>query len=432
MADNVTNPRSNYDLFVFGDSLSDIGNIYQKTARFYPLSPPYDNGRFSNGPIAAETLAKDLGLKLSLQTDFAIGGAYTGRQNVGDTGPFKFGGVLDELDQFKANAAALGADAQDLYMVWAGANDLQNISPATPAGVLATIQTAVGNIATTVRTLAASGARDIVVVQTPNLGRTPAATQSGVSANLTAVSLAFNAALKTGLDALKATLPSGTNVILSNLFPVSEKVARNPKAFGFTNITSPYLVNSAPTNPKANPDKFFFWDSFHPTTRAHSLFANKFQSSVVSGITGSVTRNGTSKADTLVGFSGNDTLTGYGKNDRLIGNAGNDRLVGGLGKDTLTGGRGADRFIYRLASDGLDQITDFSPQQRDRIDLSQIFKPSTYRQSDRFAAYVNLKQQNGGTLVQVDRNGDAAGGLKSIAFLQNIAASDLGRANFIV
>jgi Ca2+-binding RTX toxin-like protein len=103
-----------------------------------------------------------------------------------------------------------------------------------------------------------------------------------------------------------------------------------------------------------------------------------------------------------------------------------------LGNDTLTGGRGADRFIYRSANDGVDQITDFSPQQRDRIDLSQIFKPSTYHQSDRFAAYVNLVQQNGGTLVQVDSNGDAPGGLKPLAFLQNVAASDLRAANFIV
>ena len=127
--DTTAKAQPGYDLFVFGDSLSDIGQLFQKTG----LPPaPYFNGRFSNGPLAVETLASDLGVNISLNTDFAIGGAYSGRQNVNDTATVKFGGVLDQIDQFKAKAATLGADAQDLYFIWAGGNDFLIYLPLQP------------------------------------------------------------------------------------------------------------------------------------------------------------------------------------------------------------------------------------------------------------------------------------------------------------
>src|SRR5437660_8377950 len=46
-------------MVVFGDSLSDVGNVYAATG-----SPPapYYPGRYSNGPIWVERLAANLGL----------------------------------------------------------------------------------------------------------------------------------------------------------------------------------------------------------------------------------------------------------------------------------------------------------------------------------------------------------------------------------
>jgi phospholipase/lecithinase/hemolysin len=413
------------DLFVFGDSLSDIGMIYRQTSKFFPPSPPYDNGRFSNGPVTVETLAKDLGLKLSLKTDFAIGGAYTGRRNTGDIGLLKFGGLLDQVDQFKAKATTLGADAQDLYLIWAGANDLLNLPlNATPTSVAKTIKTAVSNISTAVKALADAGAKNIVVVQTPSLGQVPEAVQTGKTTALTAVSQSFNAALKGAVNGLKTGLPN-SNLILSNLFPLSEQIAQNPATYGFTNSTSPYLVNYTPANPSADASTFFFWDDVHPTTRAHSLFAGALENSIAGKIKTSVTRSSRANSDTLVGFSGND---------KLNGRESSDMLVGGI-EDRLSGGTEADRFVYRSANDGVDLIKDFTPQ-NDHIDLSQIFLRAgnqiSYSQPDRFAAYVRLDQQQGGTLIKVDSNGDAIGGFKPLAFLQSVTASRLSAANFIV
>ena len=61
-------------LFVFGDSLSDSGNISALTGGLIPASPPYFNGRFSNGPIWVEHLAPALGFAFDSATDFALGG----------------------------------------------------------------------------------------------------------------------------------------------------------------------------------------------------------------------------------------------------------------------------------------------------------------------------------------------------------------------
>src|SRR5687768_2236033 len=54
-------------LYVFGDSLSDAGNVQTVTTGLSPLVPPtpgpyYYNGRFSNGPNFAEVLSEGLGL----------------------------------------------------------------------------------------------------------------------------------------------------------------------------------------------------------------------------------------------------------------------------------------------------------------------------------------------------------------------------------
>src|SRR3954464_8627037 len=73
-------PFSN--LVVFGDSLSDIGNIAQAPLINTP-GPYYWNGRFSNGPVYAESLTTGLGLpalKRSTSSggnDYAYGGAKT-------------------------------------------------------------------------------------------------------------------------------------------------------------------------------------------------------------------------------------------------------------------------------------------------------------------------------------------------------------------
>jgi|HubBroStandDraft_2_1064218.scaffolds.fasta_scaffold407822_1 phospholipase/lecithinase/hemolysin len=78
-AANASNFSAEY---VFGDSLSDMGNVYLATAGVEPASP-YVGGQFSNGPVWVQDLAARLGLpaltpSLTGGNDYAFGGATTG------------------------------------------------------------------------------------------------------------------------------------------------------------------------------------------------------------------------------------------------------------------------------------------------------------------------------------------------------------------
>jgi phospholipase/lecithinase/hemolysin len=69
-------------MYVFGDSLSDVGNVYLGSSGSEPASP-YVGGQFSNGPVWVQDLAARLGLpaltpSLAGGTDYAFGGATTG------------------------------------------------------------------------------------------------------------------------------------------------------------------------------------------------------------------------------------------------------------------------------------------------------------------------------------------------------------------
>jgi hypothetical protein len=75
------NPSGISRLVMFGDSLSDNGNLFRFTGE---PAPPYWEGRFSNGPTYAEQLANELGAKLD---DLAFGGADALRHLAGDLEP---------------------------------------------------------------------------------------------------------------------------------------------------------------------------------------------------------------------------------------------------------------------------------------------------------------------------------------------------------
>ncbi len=67
-------------IYSFGDSLSDVGNVYLATGQ--PASP-YVNGQYSNGPVWVQDLATKMGLPALTPSsvggnDYAWGGATTG------------------------------------------------------------------------------------------------------------------------------------------------------------------------------------------------------------------------------------------------------------------------------------------------------------------------------------------------------------------
>ncbi|WP_436404792.1 T1SS-143 repeat domain-containing protein [Aeromonas sobria] len=82
----------------------------------------------------------------------------------------------------------------------------------------------------------------------------------------------------------------------------------------------------------------------------------------------------------LVGSDQGDWLFGSSGDDRLFGGQGNDLLHGGHGNDILTGGAGSDLFVWQHGDEGrqgqpaIDTITDFHPEQGDKIDLADMLQ----------------------------------------------------------
>ena len=73
------------DIYVFGDSLSDTGNLLAAAENFLGATnelvleffAPYFEGRLSNGPVWVETLAPQLELTSDPNLNFAVTGATT-------------------------------------------------------------------------------------------------------------------------------------------------------------------------------------------------------------------------------------------------------------------------------------------------------------------------------------------------------------------
>src|SRR5215212_2022244 len=159
----VAGPFSN--LVVFGDSLSDIGNVQHNFLVNIP-GPYYWNGRFSNGPIYAETLATGLGLPplnrstASGGTDYAYGGAKT--TGTGFLDSFVIKDIDDQVNDYLSSH---NGTANTLYVVFAGANDL--LDGQTNMSV------PVGSLQTSMERLYTGGARQFLVINLPPLGYAP-------------------------------------------------------------------------------------------------------------------------------------------------------------------------------------------------------------------------------------------------------------------
>lgn len=269
-------PRTLFtQMLVFGDSLSDIGTLFTVTGGAIPPAPPYFNGRFSNGPVWVENLAPQLGLTFNRNTDFAIGGATSGTQNVGsipNAPPLP--ALQQEIDNFVA-ANRGGVDPNALYVVWAGANDYLG-------GGSTDFRNTVNNLAGAVTKLAAVGARNFMMPNLPNLGATPAIAARGTQAQqgLGQLTLAHNTTLAAAIQNLEQN--PNINVIPVDVGTLFNNAIANPAQFGFTNVTN-NLVPGAGTSPElrgftlppgTNPDQYLFWDAIHPTARAHQLIAD--------------------------------------------------------------------------------------------------------------------------------------------------------------
>ncbi len=274
-------------MYVFGDSLSDTGNTFGFTAGNIPPNPPYFPGRFSNGLIWIDYLAEDLALNPTTYADvilggvtpteginFAFGGATTGTEN---TISLTFPGVpdlpalQDQISLFTESLTST-ADSDALYIIWGGANDyLPTEGTFEP---LTSSSESINNLSNAINSLAEVGAKNIMVVNLPNLGDVPVALNAnqqepGTSDRLNGLAEEHNTALAAEINDLTLSLAPDVNLISFNLNALFTEVVNNPEQFGLTNVTAGCLLVGC-----TNPDEYLFWDAQHVTTAANQLIAD--------------------------------------------------------------------------------------------------------------------------------------------------------------
>lgn len=230
-------------LVVLGDSLSDMGNA--------------PGARFSDGPVWVEVLARRLGVPLAASSagggNHAVGGARAAAGGAGDL----------PAQRARYLASPPRGIERTLHVVWAGGNDLLEALRDGSGGEAA--PRAAGAVAETVDRLAAAGAREVLVLNLPDLGRVPAVRSAGAGAVEAGRLLAagFDRSLDEALDAVEAR--RGIRLHRLDLPALMEGV---DGAFRVTD--RPCL---GPGGACAEPGQHLFWDAVHPTAAAHARLA---------------------------------------------------------------------------------------------------------------------------------------------------------------
>ena len=257
--------------YTFGDSLSDNGNAFAASRGTVNASAPYFGGRWSNGPTFVEQLGNTLAPAAAISAargnlDFAYGGATA----VPALSAVPFPSLPVQLQQFQVQHAPI--QSTDLFTVWMGANDILNTASQANPGLMAPAGiNAAQATASAIQTLITLGAKNLLVLNMPDIGLTPAGLSSGGGSLLTAGSFAYNAEFDARLKAIAASA-ADVNITRIDAAALIARIQVDYKALGYANATSG-LILPASAGGGGDPNGYVFFDGIHPTARTHALLA---------------------------------------------------------------------------------------------------------------------------------------------------------------
>ena len=257
-------------LVAFGDSLTDVGNRYAATGGTDPASPPYDAGRWSDGPLWVEHLAAGLGLPAPIPSalggmDYASADARTALSGYAHNGSANIGTQITSY-----LAAHPVVDGRQLFVIWGGTNDFGPHSTPDLAGTVA-------NLSAEITELAKAGAKQFLVPDLMPLGEVPSVRRLGpqATAQYDALSKQFNTQLAAAEYGLEASLDVKIHQL--DVSGLVEQVLADPAGFGFTDLTDQAKSGDEgdPGVVVANPDQYLFWDNIHPTETFQRLLGTQ-------------------------------------------------------------------------------------------------------------------------------------------------------------
>ncbi|TYH56068.1 hypothetical protein ES332_D09G282400v1 [Gossypium tomentosum] len=311
--------------FIFGDSLSDVGNnmylsksLAQANLPFYGIDfgNGLPNGRFTNGRTVADIIGDSTGLPRppafldpSLTEDVilesGVNYASGGGGILNETGGYfiqKFS-LWKQIELFRGTKELitnkLGKQATDKFIgeanfvVALGSNDFINnyLMPVYGDSWKYNDQTFVRYLMETLQNqllvLHNLGARKLMVFGLGPMGCIPLqrvlSTTGQCQERTNKLAISFNKAASQLLAGLDSRLPNAS-FKFGDAYDVVDNVIRNPKNYGFDNSDSPCCsfgrIRPALTCLPASTlcsdrSKYVFWDEYHPSDGANQLIANE-------------------------------------------------------------------------------------------------------------------------------------------------------------
>lgn len=278
------------NIVVFGDSLSDSGNLYQVMSKQFPVSPPYFHGRFSNGKVWVEWLPELLAennQKIKLE-NYAFGGAMA----VDDGVIYLEGANLtlsSQVDFYLNQKMTHEIDPHTLYIFLIGGNDyMSNPQVALENPELVTDRI-IAKISDETMRLVKLGAKNILVGNVPDLGKTPFSREISLDESISDISVLHNQKLKQKIERLKES-EKMARWIYFDIYEFFKDAYDNPEKYGFDYTMKPcidfqdndytetyaierYTHSKLVKTVKPNCDKYMFFDLVHPTNRGHHFAA---------------------------------------------------------------------------------------------------------------------------------------------------------------
>ncbi|MFM0340796.1 SGNH/GDSL hydrolase family protein [Paraburkholderia fungorum] len=258
----------------FGDSLSDTHNMYNASRWQIPNGTSWFAGRFTNGHNWVEDLAGDLQVPLY---DWAVGGV-----GVSDRQVLPWAKVPGLLSQSRQWRRATGEDpsydpGRTLFTVLIGGNDLIFFGT-SPREI-------VGKEVQALQVLIAGGAKNILVLNLPDISRAPIFKLKPGEDDVASKVRVVNAELDSAIAAMRTEYGARVNIQLFDANALFNRLFQNPAAYGFQNATdscldinrtgfSNFMESHMPRPECKNPDTFVFWDMLHPTARTHRMLAD--------------------------------------------------------------------------------------------------------------------------------------------------------------
>ena len=183
----------------FGDSLTDNGNLYTVDFGFLPKSPPYFEGRFSNGNVWSEQVAKRFYNQSYIDTsNYAVGGETAIFHNpINGFLPYSLTASLDTY----LLRTMFSDRSRTLFVIWIGANDY--LPQTDPTVINQLTFDVVDAIRSTIESLIYHGGTNFLVINLPDISKSPYAKENGKTQLLSALTFNHNAKLDAAITEIQ-------------------------------------------------------------------------------------------------------------------------------------------------------------------------------------------------------------------------------------